>query len=172
MLHMCRPVFDTSSYCVDTSYMCVNLSLQFLLTVSTHLACVSTYIWDFFWLCRHILHVCRPVYIFLISESLSINLSNIIFLSINNISFELSWVIIYHHQNQRSNNLPLFDDGNYELWYFKKSFNAQFYIKIYKDCFKLSFIQVNSKVITFYQNSNKNQTKDRTSNREYQSNIW
>ena len=127
MLHICRPVFDTSSYCVDTSCMCVDLCLRFLLNVSTHPACVSTCLWEFLLLCRHILHVCRPVCIFLISETSSINLSNTIFLATYNISLELLWVIIYHHQNQRSNNLPLFDDDNYESWYFKKTFNAQFY---------------------------------------------
>ena len=37
---------------------------MFLLNVLTHQACVSTWLWVFFWLCRHMKHVCRPVYEF------------------------------------------------------------------------------------------------------------
>ena len=85
ILHVCRPVYEISSDCVDTSCMCVDLFMKIPLTVSAHPACVSTclYIFDS-WVFKY-----KPV--------------KHNFLATYNISLELSWVIIYHHQNQRSN---------------------------------------------------------------------
>ena len=42
ILHVCRPIYEISSDCVDTLCMCVDLSLRIPLSVSTHTSCVST----------------------------------------------------------------------------------------------------------------------------------
>ena len=159
-LHFCinllsliiKSYVDTSSKWVDllgilhltvsTHTTCVSVYFQRILkTVSTHDKYVSTYLWVICLVCRHCLHMCRPVYEFsaqrvdtaCIRVDLSVKFSASWSLSIKpvkqsshiniyNISLELSKLIIFHHQNQRSNNLPLFDDGNYESWYFKEIF--------------------------------------------------
>ena len=131
ILQVCRPPCNISADCVNAPFKCVGLSVILLLSESTHTSCVSTCLWYFCYLSQCIYHVCRPIFdtssncvdaccmcvdlsVDFCFLSLSINLSITFILATYDIFLESLWFIVCHHQNQRSNNFPLFDDGNYE----------------------------------------------------------
>ena len=74
MLHVCRPICNTSANYVDARCMCVNLSIDFCL------------------LCRCMLHVCRPICRLLFSEFKDKSVSHIYYSNL----WYISWIIMSH----------------------------------------------------------------------------
>ena len=97
-LQLRQPCYFVLAVCVDACTKYVNLVSTCSSTTSTHLMNAST---------------CLQNISFLIKN----NPAKVINQSTQNIILEWSWLIEGHHQNQRSNNLSLFDDGNYKSWY-------------------------------------------------------